>query len=387
MRILGGEIIGRLMSMVGMQEDMPIELKLISRQIENAQKRIESMNFDSRKRIVEYDDVINQHREIFYSRRRGFLTLSEGAQGRFFEDPKVIDISTVTEENKKQFYLQQQSEYKNKLNSSVEDSFISSYLSSLENVIENENKKDQNKKLKEVFIRYIPENLSQKIFNDDLSKTENLLEKFESIGRDAFKKKLEEFGDDFYYIAKIIVLQNTDNLWVDHLELMKDIKEGIGLRAYAQKDPLVEYKNEAFVIFSSFINKLDDEIARRIINIQRSQARVEPIRKPVETNTDVIDDINTGSREFLSTEDAAEMGVTVQKASSLIEKTLKQQARSSASLTTNSTEKNGTLTVAKKKEVGRNDKVSVKYPDGRVLKDVKYKKVEDDVKNGSAILI
>lgn len=387
MRILGGEIIGRLMNMVGMQEDMPIELKLISRQIENAQKRIESMNFDSRKRIVEYDDVMNQHREIFYSRRREFLTLSEGAQGRFFEDPKIVDVATIKEDSKKQFYVKQQSEYKNRLNSNVEESFLSSFLSSLENVLESENKKELNKKLKEVFVRYIPENLSQNIFNEDLAKAQNLIERFEVIGRDAFKKKLEEFGDDFYYIAKIIVLQNTDNLWVDHLELMKDIKEGIGLRAYAQKDPLVEYKNEAFVIFTSFINKLDDEIARRILNIQKSQARVEPIRKPLETNTDAIDDINTGSREFLPNEDAAEMGVSVQKASSLIEKTLKDQARSSASLTTNTSEKGGSVVGAKKKEVGRNDKVTVKYSDGRIVKDVKYKKVEEDVKNGSATLI
>lgn len=388
MRILGGEIMTKLMNMVGLQEDMPIEMKLISRQIETAQKRIESMNFDSRKRIVEYDDVMNQHREIFYSRRRNFLDLFEGSMGKFLDGARILDISTEHDPEILEKLKQKQEEARTSAKEAIKNILISTVQSGLENIVEKTEKSKLEAKVKEYLLKYIPQDMLNRNLDIDFSKvkSDEVVDRVIEAIEKSYSEKMEEFGEDFYYLGKVISLQNTDNLWVDHLELMKDVREGIGLRAYAQKDPLVEYKNEAFVIFSSFINKINDEISQRILNVQKAVRRVEPVR--IETNTDQIDDINTGDREFIQGEEipVSSQSGAAQNAARFVDKMLRERKKQEASISTNKSE-SSTAVSAKPKEIGRNEKVTVRYNDGRVVKDVKYKKVEEDVKKGSAILI
>lgn len=381
MRILGGEVMSRIMNMVGLQDDMPIELKLISRQIETAQKRIESMNFDARKRIVEYDDVMNQHREIFYSRRRNFLEVFEGTSGKFLEGSRFIEINNLGDQSLSEDLKVKKEEFRDRSVKLIKNLFSETLVSKIETVV-NSSKKVSNDDVKNLLVKYIPQNIISNELNENFEsmRSQELIDRVEEIINIAFERKLSEFGDDFYSLGKIISLQSIDNMWVDHLELMKDIKEGIGLRAYAQKDPLVEYKNEAFVIFSSFIKKINDDIAAKILNLQKVQARIER-KAELQTNTDEIDDVNTGDREFIQ-------GTEVKSVDSVMSDFMKKRIREQGSMQTNSSESNSSkLNTSKQKEIGRNDKVSVKYSDGRVVENVKYKKVENDIKSGLASLV
>lgn len=381
MRILGGEVMSRIMNMVGLQDDMPIELKLISRQIETAQKRIESMNFDARKRIVEYDDVMNQHREIFYSRRRNFLETFEGTIGKFFEESRFIEINNTNSNQNLEDLQQRKEDFRVQSVKLVKNLFTEAVNNKLES-LQNSSKKISNEEIRNLLAKYIPQNIISNELEENFEtmRDEELTDKVQEIINLGFERKLNEFGEDFYSLGKIISLQSIDNMWVDHLELMKDIREGIGLRAYAQKDPLVEYKNEAFVIFSSFVKKINDDIAVKILNLQKSQPRIQA-KAALQTNTDEIDDINTGDREFVQSGE-------IKSVDSVVSDFMKKRIKEQGSIQTNSSETSKSkLSNSKQKEIGRNDKVSVRYSDGRLLENVKYKKVEEDIKSGLASLV
>ena len=378
MKILGGEIMTRLMNTVGLKDDMPIELKIISRQIESAQKRIEGINFDSRKRIVEYDDVMNQHREIFYSRRRNFLQSAEEASGKIVEGEVVIDLTSPMYESKRDEYKTKVEEARvnlkaivHKLLTEEAKTFVADELST----IKKWNKESVQKLIKK-YIELVPEYLLAKTLDIQSSKiidtlSEDLLKEkqdkaekyFVELTNKVVDQKLVEFKDDFYYLAKAITLQTMDNIWVDHLELMKDIREGIGLQAYAQKDPLVEYKNEAFVIFESFIKKINSDVTKQILSIQKVQQKevvsAEPQFKNIETNKAEVEDIITGDREFLPPNNEPIEGEIVKasgvKASNLIRGIQKQRSFEEASVSGNLQVASQKVNAAAFKDVGRND--------------------------------
>lgn len=400
MRILGGDMMGRLMNSVGMEEDMPIELKFISKQIESAQKRIEGMNFDARKRIVDYDDVMNQHREIFYTRRRNFLQSAEEASGKFIEKGELLNVTSLTKE--------EQFAYEPKINSASEKlisiikglvdlevrTFIAAELS--------QNKKWNKETVSVViknFTEMIPVSILAKVSNLQTSKVSEYLsdellkdksEKAESyllnLAGKVIDQKRNEFGKEFAYVAKAITLQTMDNIWVDHLELMKDIRDGIGLRAYAQKDPLVEYKNEAFEVFESFIQNTNKDVVKQILSIQKitpDMINAQPQFDNIVTNQAQVEDILTEDREFI------DVGVSDQKmlASSVVGR-LESERRSNAISGGLGAENNTKKINAKAfKQYNRNDKVTVKYNNGEIVKDVKFKKVESDLQSGKAIIV
>lgn len=391
MRILGGDMMQRVLGMVGLEEDTPIQLTFISRQIESAQKRVESLNFDNRKRVVDYDDVMNKHREIFYSRRRNILRSTDEASGKFVIDGKVKNLKDFKDDES--LKLKQEESLKS-LITYTKNIYLESLRFKIEKFFLNNSKVD-NKNIDE-FVKSIANFLPGiqlakvlNVSNIDISKTlnENLisLKVEDKIGEyilntasKVYDLKVSEYSNDFPSIVKSVGIQELDNAWVDHLELMKDIRDGIGLQSYAQKDPLVEYRNEAFSVFNSFISKLNDTLSSKILNLQK--VRVNNSQKidvgSLKTNTDQIDDVNTGSREFISGD-------------SMLQQTLKKQLGSNGlkKMVTNSPVEAGKKLNASKKDYGRNDKVSVRYTDGKELKDVKYKKVENDILNGNAVII
>jgi preprotein translocase subunit SecA len=398
MRILGGDMMGSLMARVGMQEDTPIELKLISKQIESAQKRIEGMNFDARKQIVDYDDVMNQHREIFYSRRRNFLQSAEEASGKLVDNGVVIEVSALNkqDQDKIQDRVTKAQEslikiIKNLVNTELEN-FIQLQLS-------NNRKwsKENTDNITKEFLEIIPTSVVAKTLNLQTSKvseniSENLLnEKMENaktylldLASKIIESKQAEFGKEFYYVAKAITLQTMDNIWVDHLELMKDIRDGIGLQAYAQKDPLVEYKNEAFIVFEGFIQNINKDVVKQILSIQKLTPEIinaQPVLGNTVTNEDQITDINTEDREFLP---SSQEKVLASSVVGRIESERRSQAIGNGLGTENNTRK---INAKAFKQFNRNDKVSVKYADGRIEKDVKFKKVEQDLLKGTAVII
>jgi len=398
MRILGGDMMGGLMNRVGMDEETPIELKMISKQIESAQKRIEGMNFDSRKQIVDYDDVMNQHREIFYSRRRGFLQSAEEASGKFVEQGNLIIVSSLDKQSQSNYDAAIAKAQDNliKIIKSVVDSEVKNFI---EVQLSNNRKwnKDVVTEVIKDFTEMIPVSILAKVLNIQTSKVnEFLVEELLKEKSDQAEKylldlasrvidaKQGEFGKEFYYVAKAITLQTMDNIWVDHLELMKDIKDGIGLQAYAQKDPLVEYKNEAFTVFESFIQNINKDVVKQILAIQKltpEMVNAQPVLGNTVTNEDQITDILTEDREFVAGNDNKVL------ASSLVGRL--ESERKNSAISGGLGQENSTRKINAKafKQYNRNDRVTVKYSDGRIEKDVKFKKVEIDLANAKAVII
>jgi len=393
MRVLGGDFLGKMLNMIKVPDDMPIEMGFISKQIEVAQKRVENVNFDSRKSVVEYDDVMNQHREVFYSRRRGLLVTSENALGKFLDGDKLLDLALSQNSNRRE-------EFETKIKKKQED---------LENIVENlimeqiekivfgtlpEGVKVSEKDVEATYnklVKIIPPDYILK----DLKTTENkfaetilakgneiegVQEHIVDVCHKAYNAKIKELGDDYYNLAKMISLETLDQKWVDHLEIMKDVRDSIRLQGYAQRDPLVEYKNSAYEMFESLINNVNNDITSKIFRITKT-TRVNPRGvQNVVTNEAEVEEILSGDREFLPGDDLLE------KATNVVSVIEKNQKRTMGTLRTNSGMK-ASATVKNEKKFGRNDKVTVKYSDGKIVKDVKFKKVENDVASGLATIV
>ncbi|MCA9380855.1 preprotein translocase subunit SecA [Candidatus Dojkabacteria bacterium] len=394
MRVLGGELLTRLFNMVKVPDDMPIEMKMIANQIETAQKRVEGVNFDSRKRIVEYDDVMNQHREIFYSRRNSVMVTSEHALGRFIDGARVIDTNLPEYSDSVKKYEERIKESQEVLEDMIEDILSNQVDDVLYSTYPEGSKfkEETAEKLIDRLTRFIPANLLQKgldlptsnLGKELLKKSEdgtNLYNLIENAVEQAYQTKIEELGDEYYNVVKAIQLESLDKTWVDHLEIMKDVRDSISLAGYAQRDPLVEYKNAAFQMFESFISNINQDVARKIMHVTKVRRVQQATPQMLRTNEDDVSDILTGDREMLPGVEGDQ-----HKASDVIsdiDKAVKKQQRT---LRTNTSEKVSKNAKSNKK-YGRNDRVTVKYSDGRVEKNVKYKKVEADVNAGNAEII
>lgn len=313
MRIQGGQIVQRLMEMTNIPDDMPIEAGLIGRSIENAQKKMENMHFDSRKQVVEYDDVMNQQREIFYSRRYGVLVETEGANGKILKYPNVIN-KEITDPLVTQYREEVEKQTKEQLFEELDNIINKHFLQ------ERDDKVDIQKLIDE-FLDLAPdqliadtlqelrkteteeiEEIKLTLFEELKDKNQEAIREFlKNIVRQMHKEQKDSLSEQYYSTVKLLNLETMDNLWTQHLETMQDLREGIGLRGYAQRDPLVEYKNEGFKQFQNFINIINQEVARRLLKVQKSivrRANVEPVE--IRTNQDQISDVLEGTREMIT---------------------------------------------------------------------------------------
>jgi preprotein translocase subunit SecA len=235
MRIFGGDQIAGLMTKFNFPEDQPLTHGLVTRVITQAQVKVEGFNFESRKYTVEYDDVLNRQREIVYGMRRELL---EG------DDHKAFILERLD----------------NAIAASIE----------MQYAIQPE---DFNQAILNDFIQVIPLDAhSQKHILEQLEQRHEKEEKSEfltSLAHDIFDRREEELGKEISnQLIKAVSLQMIDNLWMNHLTSMEDLRIGIRLQAFSQKDPLVEYKNEAFILFEKLINGIDDGIVTRIFKVQ-----------------------------------------------------------------------------------------------------------------------
>ncbi|MBI5099387.1 MAG: preprotein translocase subunit SecA [Nitrospirae bacterium] len=238
MRIFGSDKISGLMDKLGMEDSQPIEHKWITKAIETSQKRVEAHNFDIRKHLIEYDDVNNKQRTEIYLFRREILT------GDNHKD-KILEMA----EN-------------------LLDDLLSLYCPE-DKHSEEWNIKGLRDALYGQFSIYpeIEAKLIEELHH----------ELFEAV-RQAYEKKEQEIGPDaFRYLEKMMLLQVLDTQWKDHLLSMDHLKEGVGLRGYGQRDPLVEYKREAFDIFADLSSRVSSEVLARLMKIQI--AREERIEK------------------------------------------------------------------------------------------------------------
>ncbi len=246
MRLFGGDTISGLMTRFNMPEDVPLQHPLVSRAIEQAQVKVEGYNFDIRKHLVEYDDVLNKQREIIYKKRRTVLEAGEGKEGKLREEIHENVHATIA----------------GIVNFQQED-FIDG--------------KSASEKITEEFSTIIPfDDASREQIAKQLEQLHSFEEKISflnSVSDDIYKKRVEQMGEELMrQIERFVMLSVIDNLWVDHLDAIENLRQGIGLRGYGQKDPLVEYKNEAYAMFEKLISTIDDEIVHRIYKIQVEQA-------------------------------------------------------------------------------------------------------------------
>ncbi|MDH7476389.1 MAG: preprotein translocase subunit SecA [Microgenomates group bacterium] len=239
MRIFGGEQISRLMTFFKFPEDQPLTHPMVSKAIEQAQVKVEGFNFDIRKHLVDFDDVLNKQREIIYSLRRKILLLPEEDKQKF----KKTIFEIFEEEVQKivnQYFIE---------DNTISDDMIKKFIKEV-NLITKFNEKDLIRAVKEKQGEKLIEIIKNKIFED-------YLEKEKRVGEESWLE-----------LTKIIFLSTIDKYWTEHLTAIEDLREGINLRGYAQLDPLVEYKNEAYSMFERLIDDINYEATRRLFKIQ-----------------------------------------------------------------------------------------------------------------------
>ncbi len=249
MRIFGGDQVSRVMDFLKMPEDTPIEHALVSKAIEGAQKKVEGHNFDIRKHTVEYDDVMNQQRRIIYGLRK-----------------KVLEAAQIQDTSLKEEILEKvASEIKNLV------------------IIRSEEGLDV-KKIAEEFSTIAPlddkskADLEKKLLS--LSNTDEISQFLIDLSLQFYGQRENQVGQDLARQMEVFVYLNTiDTLWIEHLDTMDDLRSGIGLRGYAQRDPLIEYKREGFDLFEKLIVEVDYEIVHRIFKValQQQQPPSQPI--------------------------------------------------------------------------------------------------------------
>ncbi len=250
LRIFGAERISSVMDKIGLEEGEPIEHRLISRAIENAQKRVEAQNFDIRKHLLEYDDVMNQQREVIYRQRKEVLggdNLSS-ALGEMLED--VVD--TVLEE--------------------FADENVPPDAWNLKGLDER------------LFQLFSLKTNFQDMEDGTPAGGESLREWILEAVRTLLRQKKEELGASLMEeITKILMLQSIDTHWKDHLLSMDHLREGIGLRGYGQKDPKREYQKEGFDMFSAMVERIKEDSLSKICRVQiRREETVQEMQKKQE---------------------------------------------------------------------------------------------------------
>ncbi|GAA6391360.1 preprotein translocase subunit SecA [Megasphaera sp.] len=242
MRIFGSENISRFMDKLGMDEDEPITANMITRSIEKAQKKVESHNFEIRKYVLEYDDVMNQQREVLYNQRRQVLTaddLKDTIMGMvddiiLSELDKYADEKLYPEEWDFAGLLAQMQQY-----------FVPKHAVTVEEL-------------------------------ENMSRIE-VQEKLKQIAVDLYNERFNEFGEEtMKELEKAVMLRVVDSKWMDHLDAMDALKEGINLRAYGQKNPLVEYKFEAYEMFSEMVESIKRTVITFLYHIQVTYSKPVP---------------------------------------------------------------------------------------------------------------
>ena len=241
MQRFGSDRIGGLMDRLGMEEDEPIEHKIISKSIENAQTKVEGHNFDRRKNVVQYDDVMNRHRKFIYGDRRKVVMgddISEKIQDLIEAEIEAL-IEARTDEKSETFNLEE---------------------------------------IVEAYNALIP---GDRISVEDLAGKDGdgVFETLADDAEQAFDELEEQFGSEtMRTVERRVLLAVIDKLWVEHLTAMDELRQGVGLQAYGQRDPLVVYKTEGFRMFNNLQNNIRHDVVR-------SMYRVKPIiaQQPVQT--------------------------------------------------------------------------------------------------------
>jgi preprotein translocase subunit SecA len=263
MRIFGGERMKNLLTTIGAPEGMPIENRLISKQIEKAQQKVEGHNFDIRKHLVEYDDVINKHREAIYKKRNEILEEKREEKGENEGNGlKNIILNYIQDEIYSIVNFHTQSNMEESWNlDEIYEVMDTVFSVPLDVRINLEDIKDQKQDTR---------NKIQEIKNNQTSKSEiinylyNLaVEKYIELENKINTNQNINMG----MVEKSILLRSIDMLWIEHIDAMDHMRQGISLRGYGQKDPLVEYKREAHRMFQELLANIRKQVVYSIYKV------------------------------------------------------------------------------------------------------------------------
>ncbi len=232
MKIFGGDKITTVYNMLGADENMPIESKMISKSVESAQRRVEDRNFSIRKNVLNYDDVMNTQREIIYKQRR-----------------EVLDGENLKSQIQKMM-------------DSVAEELTNTYLSE-----ETVNKEAFMQDIKSTFgIEKLHSLKEEKLNSIDV------LNELKETIHEKYEQKEAEFGsENLRELERVIMLKIVDQKWMDHIDSMDELKNGIGLRAYGQKDPVVQYRIEGFDMFDEMIANIKIDVVRFLLNARKRE--------------------------------------------------------------------------------------------------------------------
>ncbi len=251
MRLFGGERLSELVDSLGMPDDQPLEHKLLTKSIENAQKKVEGNNFAIRKHVLQYDDVMNKQREVIYGERRKVL------EGENLKDNIISMINNIIS-NTVEIYTQG-SIYPEEWDLEGLENYLSSIFLS-KGALKTLNVQNLDK-----------EELIQKLFEVALKKYE---EKEKEIGEERFRE-----------IERVVLLQVVDRKWMDHIDAMDQLRQGIGLRAYGQEDPVIAYQVEGFEMFEEMTASIQEDTVKLLFNIESpDKMQRKRMAQPVSTN-------------------------------------------------------------------------------------------------------
>jgi preprotein translocase subunit SecA len=365
------ERIARIMDRLGLKEGEVISHSMVTSSIERAQKKVEENNFGIRKRLLEYDNVMNSQREVIYKRRRNALfgeRLQLDILSMLYDTADDRVASAKAGEDLETFRLNVLSTLGFDFTISQED------YSKLDQAALSEKLYEQalahyDLKNKMVAEKSLP--VIKDIFKTRGATIGNILVPFsdgiKQIGVTANLDKCIETnnGELIKSMEKMITLAIIDQQWKEHLRDMDDLKQSVQNAVYEQKDPLLIYKFEGFEAFKRFIAKVNEETASFLLKADI----------PV-NDSDQVQEARAQRREKLKeqkdeTRSLLQGGSQPQQGQGQPQRAVEEKV----------------MPVKSEKVANRNDKVSVQYPDGRVLKDVKYKKVEDDIVSGRCIVI
>ena len=254
MRIFGSERVKSMVNALGLEEDQPIEAKMLSNAIENAQKNLESRNFDSRKHVLQYDEVMNEQRKIIYSQRQ-----------------KVLDGDDLSETIKGMI-------------EQIVDSAIDDFIG-ISEIPEDWNLRA----LTEFANSTLRANGAFSVSDEDIDKITkaDIRDELLKIAYEKYNSQREIFGEQMSELERVIMLRVVDTLWMDHLDEMEQIKREIGLRAYGQHDPVVEYRTVASELYEGLLESIKRDTVKYVLSaMPRIKIEREQVAKPMDTGGD-----------------------------------------------------------------------------------------------------
>ena len=368
MRLFGSERIAKIMDRLGLEEGEVIQHSMVTKSIERAQKKVEENNFGIRKRLLEYDDVMNAQREVIYKRRRNALLgerLQVDIMNMMFDTVEDVVRSSKDSEDYDGFKLSCISIFGMDYSISKEE-FSERDVEDLIQQVYDAVYDHYNEKNEAIRMRALP--IVQQIHKDRGATIVDILVPFtdgtKQIGVASNLQKNMDTDCRFLTLSleKMATLAIIDNAWKEHLREMDDLKQSVQSAVYEQKDPLLIYKFEAFELFKQLIHKVNEETVTFLMKA------IIPIQEP-----DEVQEARHARRARQTLKETKEESKSALEGARANTKTRPPVEKMEP--------------VKSQKVAGRNDRINVQYMDGRILKDVKFKKVEEDLKSNKCVII